>query len=107
MLIDVECEDDTTQIAKIIQENTDTYVVSFLEKNSHHFYDFSGDTEIINKESVSGFYDVEELEDTGLYVKVPLGYELIDDSDDLDYECSDEEDEDEDDVSLDEEGEEE
>ena len=99
MIVDVECEDGTTQIARTVLENQDAYIVNFLEKNKHNFYDFVDEQEVIHKDSVSGFYDVDELEDTHLYVKVPLGYELIDDSEDEDYECSDE-DEDDDDVSL-------
>lgn len=101
MIIDVDCEDGTTQIARIIKENHDTYIVNFLEKGEHNLYDFTVEQEVINKESVSGFYDVDNLEDTNLYIKVPLGYELIDDSEDEDYVCSEEdEDEDEDEESL-------
>lgn len=97
MIVDVACEDGTTQIARTVLENQDTYIVSFLEKNKYNLYDFVDEKEVIPKDSVSGFYDVEELEDTGLYVKVPLGYELIDDSEDEDYECSEDDDEDDDD----------
>ena len=81
-------------------ENQDTYVVNFLEKNKYNFYDFVDNQEVISKDSVSGFYDVDELEDTNLYVKVPLGYDLIDDSEDEDYECSDDSEDDDDDISL-------
>jgi hypothetical protein len=101
MIVDVECEDCTTQIARIVLEKQDTYIVNFLEKNKHNLYDFSDDPEVIHKDTVSGFYDVDELEDTNLYVKVPLGYELIDDSEDEDYKYSDDDDDDDDDdVSL-------
>ena len=99
MIIDVDCEDGTVQIARTVLENQDTYVVNFLEKNKYNFYDFVDNQEVISKDSVSGFYDVDELEDTNLYVKVPLGYDLIDDSEDEDYECSDDS-EDDDDISL-------
>ena len=99
MIIDVDCEDGTVQVARTVLENQDTYVVNFLEKNKYNFYDFVDNQEVISKDSVSGFYDVDELEDTNLYVKVPLGYELIDDSEDDDYECSDDS-EDDDDISL-------
>jgi hypothetical protein len=99
MIIDVECEDGTIQIARTVLENQDSYLVNFLEKNKYNFYDFVDETEEVSKDSVSGFYDVDELEDTQLYAKVPQGYELIDDSEDEDYECSDD-DESEDDISL-------
>jgi len=96
MIIDVECEDGTTQIARTVLENQDSYIVQFLEKNKYNFYDFIDESETIPKDSVSGYYDVDNLEDTNLYVKVPNGYELIDDSEDEDYECTtDEESEDE------------
>ena len=42
----------------------------------------------MSKESVSGFYDVENLEKTGLYVHTQRGYEIIDDSEDEDFTCS-------------------
>lgn len=99
MIIDVECEDGTTQIARTILEKPDSYVVNFLERNKFRFYDFVDECEEINKNSVSGFYDVDNLEDTDLFVKVPQGYELIDDSEDEDYECS-EDDESDDEISL-------
>ena len=99
MIIDVECEDGTIQIARTVLENQDSYLVNFLEKNRYNLYDFVDETEEVSKDSVSGFYDVDELEDTHLYAKVPQGYELIDDSEDEDYECS-EDDDSEDDISL-------
>jgi len=99
MIIDVECDDGTTQIARTVLENQDSYIVNFLEKNKYNFYDFVDEEEEVSKESVSGFYDVDNLEDTDLFAKVPQGYMLMDDSEDEDYECSDEEESD-DDISL-------
>lgn len=101
MIIDVQCDDDTIQIARIVSETSDTYSVQFLEKNKYHMYDFSDTVEVINKDSVSGFYDTDDLEKTHLYAKGPNGYELIDDSEDEDYTASDtESEESESDVSL-------
>jgi hypothetical protein len=99
MIIDVQCEDETIQIARIVHETNDTYSVQFLEKNTRQMYDFSNTVEVIDKESVSGFYDTDDLEKTHLYVKTPNGYELIDDSEDEDYSASDS-DASESDVSL-------
>lgn len=99
MIVDVNCEDGTTQIARTVLENQDSYIVNFLEKNKQNFFDFVDDEETISKDSVSGFYDVDTLEATHLYVKVPQGYELIDDSEDEDYEAT-EDDDTEDDISL-------
>jgi hypothetical protein len=106
MLVDVKCDDGSVQIARIVLETDTTYTVNFLEKNKHHLYDFVDISEVINKESVSGFYDTDDLEKTHLYAKNSNGYELIDDSEDEDYECSeDDESESESDVSLDDENE--
>jgi hypothetical protein len=101
MIVDIDCEDGTTQIARTVQEHPETYTVNFLERNRFRFYDFRNSDEEVCKTSVSGFYDVDSLEETGLFVKIPQGYELIDDSEDEDFECStsDEDDSDED-VSL-------
>jgi|TARA_B110000305_G_C19351872_1_gene594716 hypothetical protein len=91
MIIDVECEDGTTQIARTIVESEDHYIVHFLERTLDSLYHFSTEEEEVTKESVSGFYDVEELEDTTLYAKFQDGYVLLDDTQDEDYECTDEE----------------
>jgi hypothetical protein len=107
MIVDVECEDGTTQIARTVMESQDVYIVNFLEKNKFSLYNFTNVDEEVTKESVSGFYDVDELEDTQLFAKHPQGYELIDDSDDEDFECSDESSESEDESLVDEEEEEE
>jgi hypothetical protein len=99
MIIDVFCEDGTTQLARIVTETPDSYVVNFLEKGAQGFYNFTNEPEKISKDSVSGFYDVDSLEKTNLFMKVPLGYVPFDDSEDEDYECSGDDDT-EDDVSL-------
>ena len=102
MIIDVKCDDGTTQIARIVLETDMTYTVNFLERNKYHLYDFMNINEVINKEAVSGFYDTDDLEKTHLYAKNLNGYELVDDSEDEDYTCSDSESdsESESDVSL-------
>jgi hypothetical protein len=101
MIVDIDCEDGTTQIAKTVSEKEDVYIVNFLDRNKFKLYNFVPQEEEVNKTSVSGFYDVESLEETGLFVKVPRGYELIDDSEDEDFEYStSDEDESDDDVSL-------
>ena len=102
MIVDIRCEDDTVQIARIIHEHNDMYAVNFLEKVKPEKYNFNRETELVPKESVVGFYDVEKLEDTNLYFINHRGdYELVDDSEDEDYVCSDEsETESESDISL-------
>ncbi len=101
MIVDIDCEDGTTQIAETLSHHGDMYTVKFLERNKFKFYEFVPREEEVNKSSISGFYDVDSLEETGLFVKVPRGYELIDDSEDEDFECStSDEDESDEDVSL-------
>ena len=101
MIVDVRCDDDTTQIARIVQESEHNYAVNFLERVHSSVFNFCQNVESLSKESVSGFYDVENLEKTGLYVHTQRGYEIIDDSEDEDFTCSGSEtDESEDDVSL-------
>jgi hypothetical protein len=102
MIVDVQCKDNTIQIAKIIGEPApELYKVKFIQQLKPCLYDFCKEAEVIQKDMVSGFYDVEHLEDTHLYAKVPDGYELIDDSEDEDFEISESDDEEsEDDVSL-------
>lgn len=91
MIIDVKCDDGTTQIARTVFETDMTYTVNFLERNKYHLYDFININEVINKEAVSGFYDTDDLEKTQLYAKSSNGYELIDDSEDENYTYSDSE----------------
>ena len=101
MIVVVKCDDDTTPIARVVPEVEHNYVFNFLERVHSSVFNFSQNVESVSKESVSGFYDVENLEKTGLYVHTQRGYEIIDDSEDEDFTCSGSEtDESEDDVSL-------
>jgi hypothetical protein len=102
MLVDVNCDDGTVQIARIVKDGDDTCTVRFLERVKSNLYEFTKTDDVVEKSSISGFYDTDDLEKTLLYVKVSNGYELIDDSEDEDFTCSESEDEDEteDDVSL-------
>jgi len=87
MIVDVVCDDGTVQIAQTIAEDEYSYSVLFLKKKKD-FYNFDHEVVIVPKESVSGFYDVDRLEDTELYVTTSNGYELVDDSEDEDFEYS-------------------
>ena len=66
-IIDVEYDDGTVNIAKIALDAGTQYVVSGLVCIGD-FYRFSRQTHIIPKESVAGFYDTTDLEETGLFV---------------------------------------
>ena len=100
MIVDVQCDDHSVHIAKIVKDSGDSCSVKFLERIHSGVFDFSDHVEMIERDSISGFYDVENLEDTGIYVHTQRGYELIDDSEDEDFTCSDVESEESDDVSL-------
>ena len=89
MFVDVKCEDDTIQIAELIRdENTHDAEVIFLKRIKSNLYDFEDDITVIPVESICGWYDAETLEETGIYVKVSGGYDLVDDSEDEDFEYS-------------------
>lgn len=93
MIVDIQCEDDTIQIADLIRdENTHDVEVRFLKLLKTGLFDFEDEISIVPKEAICGWYDVETLEETELFVRVQGGYELIDDSEDEDYVCSEEED---------------
>jgi hypothetical protein len=84
MIVDVQCEDDTIQIAKLV---SDTEVI-FLTKLENGLYDFEDDITVIPAESICGWYDCKTLEETDLFMRVPGGYALLDDSEDEDFEYS-------------------
>jgi hypothetical protein len=84
MIVDVQCEDDTIQIAELI---SDTEVI-FLTKLENGLYDFEDEITVIPAESICGWYDCKTLEETDLFMKVLGGYALLDDSEDEDFEYS-------------------
>jgi len=100
-IVDVEYECGLVEIAKIIEDNDDCYVVSHLAQTNDLRFRFSRFSYAIPKESVSGFYDTTELEDTGLFVKIDdMHYESIES--DSEYDCDSDSDT-ETEVSLDDE----
>ena len=103
MIVDVEFEDGDISIAKILHEHEQEFEVKFLLRDAKKdLYYFDTQSEMIPKDSVSGFYDVDNLEDTELYTKVDdKYYETGDDSDYLPSESDS--DVTESDISLDEE----
>ena len=104
-IIDVDFEDGFKSIAKIVKDIYSEYEVALLEYYGDGEWDF--DTEepiLITKDSVSGFYDTTDLENTGLYEKLNNGMYVEVDESDFEYElASSEDDESESDVSLDDE----
>lgn len=85
-IIDVEYDDGTVNIAKIIDDMGNQYMVSGLIYNDG-LYRFSRKTHIIPKESVAGFYDATDLEETGLFMSKDDTYFEAIDSSDSEYEC--------------------
>tara|TARA_Y100000389_G_C17465382_1_gene525014 strand:- start:2218 stop:2535 length:318 start_codon:yes stop_codon:yes gene_type:complete len=85
-IIDVEYDDGTVNIAKITLDAGTQYVVSSLVCIGE-FYRFSRRTHIIPKESVTGFYDTTDLEETGLYMSRGDTYFEAVDMSDTEYEC--------------------
>jgi hypothetical protein len=103
-IVDVQFEDGTISICRIIQQTGDEYIVSELICKRHGMCTFSNNTCSVTKDAVCGFYDVTKLEDTKLFRCISKNvYESIYDSDE-DYEMSSEDESDSDsDISLDEE----
>jgi hypothetical protein len=90
MLVDIACDDDTTQIARIKKDDGAACTVNFLEKRSNSTYCFSIEDEVVTKDTISGYYDVEQLEDTGLFILIRDGvYTFYDEDEDSDFVCSD------------------
>lgn len=89
-IIDVEYEDEFVEICKIVARHDTNYVVKMLVYDADAFmYHFSHYTHTIPIESVSGFYDTVELEDTGDYEKIDYNrYRYIYESD-PEYELED------------------
>jgi len=70
-LIDVEYEDKSVEICKIVTRHGTDYIVKMLIYDADAFvYHFSHYTHAIPVESVSGFYDAVELEDIGEYERI-------------------------------------
>ena len=103
MIVDVAFEDGSVSLCRIEHElNANEYLVREFVCHRDGTCKFNGETQPISKDSVCGYYDVTDVEDTGLYRKAAEGiYEPIYDSDE-DYEMSTDEESDSD-VSLDDE----
>lgn len=84
-IIDVEYEDGTVNIAKIVADTGTDYHVLILEHTHAHIYKFSDHPEVIPKESVSGFYDTTNLEETGFFTNLDGTYYESDNTSDYEY----------------------
>jgi hypothetical protein len=79
-LVDVDYENGIVKLVKIEEDGAEYYRVTPLIQTCGGLYRFSNHSHTVPKESVSGFYDTKELNDTGLYKKVnDVYYESIED----------------------------
>jgi len=91
-IVDIEYQDGSCEIARIISSIDNDYIVRILDRDGRGLYKFGEEVIVVPKDSVSGFYDTQSLDDTGLFVKYDdVYYEYIDESDpDVVYGSSDE-----------------
>lgn len=89
-IIDVDFEDGSTNIARIIKDEGSNYHVLVLENAFGGIYKFSDNPEVIPKESVAGFYDTIDLEQTGLFTDLDGTYFESCDQSDYEYDTDDE-----------------
>ena len=69
-IVDIEYDGGFIEMAKIIEETSNNYVVTHLVCTGSGLYRFSRCAYPVPKESIAGFYDTKNLEDTGLYKKI-------------------------------------
>jgi hypothetical protein len=100
-IVDVEYEDQQVDMCKIISQHTDHYTVKPLVYDpDKYLYKFSHYTFQVPIESVSGFYDTTDIEDTGQYIKIDgVHYRSVNDSD-PEYEMDSDDSDTESDISL-------
>ena len=81
-IIDIEFGNGVTCIGQVRKDLGHDLQVAILEHVGDGLWDFDQELECIPKDSVSGFYDTKNLEQTGLYEMTKTGlYEMIDLSD--------------------------
>ena len=83
-LVDVNIVDEdnneTSMLAKIVEEGQDTYKVRFMVHVKGDLYNYEDEITEIEKDSVSGFYDSTDERDAG-FIKTREGYQPMDDDD--------------------------
>lgn len=84
-LVDVVLSEDVISLARVIEDLGSSIKVQILNKNHGGIYIFDEDEEEVPKEAICGYYDTEDLEKTGLFVRTQFGYEQVSESD-SDYE---------------------
>lgn len=103
MLVDVLLSDNVISIARIVEDLGSTLRVQLLSKHHGGIHIFDEEVEDVPTESICGYYDTDDLENTGVFKRTRFGYEEVSSSD-SEYEPIDsDESESESDVSLDDE----
>ena len=93
-LIDVVLSEDVVSLARVVEDLGTSVKVQILNKNHDGIYIFDEEEEHVPKDAICGYYDSDDLEKTGLYVRTRFGYEQVSESD-SDYEPSEDDDDDE------------
>lgn len=102
-LIDVQMDDGSVMLARVCYKEDDGYTVQYLEETkSEGVFKFNKSKIHVDKDSVTGFYDTEDISQVG-YSEIGDNRYVADDSD---YEPSSESEQDSEDESLCEEDEE-
>ena len=93
-LIDVVLSEDVVSLARIVEDLGTSVKVQILNKNHGGIYIFDEEEEHVPKEAICGYYDTDDLEKTGLYIRTRFGYEQVSESD-SDYDPDEDDDDDE------------
>ena len=93
-LIDVVLSEDVVSLARIVEDLGTSVKVQILNKNHDGIYIFDEEEEHVPKEAICGYYDTDDLEKTGLYIRTRFGYEQVSESD-SDYDPDEDDDDDE------------
>lgn len=93
-LIDVVLSEDVVSLARVVEDLGTSVKVQILNKNHDGIYIFDEEEEHVPKDAICGYYDTDDLEKTGLYIRTRFGYEQVSESD-SDYEPSEDDDDDE------------
>jgi hypothetical protein len=102
-LVDVVLEDGTVGIARVLEDRGDNVKVSFLIPIRKNTYAFEDEIEDVPREAIQGFYDTDEMSETGIYRVIRDNtYERINEDTDTDEDFSvdDYDSEDDEDVSV-------
>jgi|TARA_R110000803_G_scaffold160067_1_gene224047 hypothetical protein len=81
-IVDVEYENGYVRIVKIVEDTPEQFVVTPLIQTPGGLHRFSKHSHAVPKESIAGFYDTKELEETELFTKIDdVYYESVETSD--------------------------